>query len=52
MIPHVVSALHFKGTLNIECTVFPPSNNEAAMPDVATAKAIFPSDLTLGSKVL
>lgn len=36
----------FKGSLNVECAVRPPSKSVAAMPDDATANAIFPVDLT------
>lgn len=51
-IPQVESASTFNGTLNVECTVFPPSNNDAAMPEVATANAILFSYLSLHNKVL
>ncbi len=47
-----VSASTFKGTLNKERTVYPSSNREAAIPDVATARAILPSDLTFAKIVL
>ena len=32
--------------LNLECAVLPPSKSSAAIPEDATAKAIFPNPLT------
>lgn len=37
----------FSGSLNVECAVLPPSKSVAAIPDEATANAIFPFDRTL-----
>ena len=39
------------GILNHEWVVLPPSNNSAAIPDDATAKAILPIPLTVDSNV-
>src|SRR2546421_11741519 len=49
---HVEVSLISNGILNLECAVLPPSNNNAAIPDDATAKAISPSFLTLAKSVL
>ena len=38
------------GILNLECAVRPPSNIDAATPDVAVAMAINPSDRTLATR--
>ena len=35
------------GILNLECAVLPPANNSVAIPDDATANAIFPWPLTV-----
>jgi hypothetical protein len=40
------------GILNLEWVVFPPSNNNAAIPDDAIARAIWPSRRTIASKRL
>ena len=39
------------GILNRECAVLPPSSRVAAIPEEATARAIFPVDLTLARTV-
>ena len=41
------SSVHiFSGSLNVEWAIRLPSKSEAAMPDEATARAIFLSNLT------
>ena len=49
---HVESLSTLSGIRKIECAVIPPSSRDAAIPDVATAIAILPSDLILASNVL
>ena len=44
--------VNLNGILNLECAVRPPGNNKAAMPEDATANAIFFWDLTVASKHL
>ena len=44
---HVLFSLSVMGTLNLECAVRPPGNIDAAMPDVAVAIPINPSECTL-----
>ena len=39
------------GILKRECAVRPPSNNSAAIPLDATARAIFPTDRTVDNTV-
>ena len=51
-IAHVVSSVGFRGMLNLECAVRPPGNRRAAIPEVATAIAILPSDRTFAKSVL
>ena len=47
LISQVDSALMSKGIWNHECAVLPFGNNKAAIPEVATGRTIFDSDLSL-----
>ena len=49
---HIELDVNLKGILNLECAVRPPGSSKAAIPDEATAKAIFFCDLTLANKHL
>jgi len=44
---HVLFSLSVMGTLNLEFAVRPPGNIDAAMPDVAVAIPINPSECTV-----
>ena len=52
LILHVEIAFMPNDILNLECAVRPPSNNNAAIPDVATDNAMSPPFLTLAKSVL
>ena len=49
---HVLLSASLIGILNLECVVRPPGNMDAAIPEVAVAIAINPSERTLASSAL